>query len=330
MSETELHLLKRGKPVRHGASWRLAATLLLAAAAAGRAHSQMPVPPRDSGASCTSCLFGQSAVAYARAAERVVGAWHDYYAGMQAYEMCMATNLSADSGRCADPPHQPAGSPCADPTVKGVALCNATIPPDRPGAEFVALPDSLTSIDLRQSAFTSAGAVRYVWDALSAQQELAPALKARDRAAVARRRRTTDSLLAVIEAQAAPPPADETAFHLALDAGIVRLNRAAVSDDPDEYLDALRFIALADSVHPSPQAKFVMGLITYQIGEHALLAAWQIHNCSVVLLAADAIMKSDRYLGQNSVVAPENAIHLRQSLALMRKDATTLVTRRCL
>src|SRR5262249_23497680 len=150
------------------------------------------------------------------------------------------------------------------------------------------------------------------------------------RARVMRRRRLTDSLLAVIRATAAPPPHDERAFHAALDAGIARLDSAAISDDADQYLDALRFVALADSVHPSPHAKFVMGLITYQIGEHALLAAWRIHNCAVVLLASDAIMKSDRYLSMNAVVAPENAIHLRESLALMRKDATTLVQRRCL
>ena len=91
-----------------------------------------------------------------------------------------------------------------------------------------------------------------------------------------------------------------------------------------------RFVSFADSLHPSPQAKFVMGLITYQIGEHALLAAWQIHNCSVVLLASDALVKSDRYLAQNSVVAPQNAIKLRDSIVLMRKDATELVNRRCL
>ena len=66
------------------------------------------------------------------------------------------------------------------------------------------------------------------------------------------------------------------------------MNRATTSDDPEDYINALRFVAFADSLHPSPEAKFVLGLITYQIGEHALLAAWQVHNCSVVLLAADA------------------------------------------
>ena len=310
------------------ARWMLAAMIVALGAASGGAVSAAQT--RDSAATCTSCLFRESGAAYARAAERVAGAWHDYYTAMSTYESCMAANLRADSGRCAEPPRQPAGSPCAAPSGKGIAICNATIPPDRPGAEFIALPDSLASIDLRQSAFTSAGAVRYVWDAISAQQELAPAASARDRAVVAKRRHTTDSLLAAIAAGAQPEPREEPAFRAALDAGIARLNRAAVSDDPDEYLDALRFVAFADSVHPSPEAKFVMGLITYQIGEHALLAAWQLHSCSVVLLASDAIMKSDRYLDMNGVVAPGNAIHLRESLALMRKDATQLVQRRCL
>ena len=303
-----------------------AAALLALLAAPSAASAQA----KDSAGSCPSCLFRESAGSYKRAADRVTGPWHDYYLAMYGYQSCMATTLGADSGRCADPPHQPAGSPCATPAAKGIAICNATIPPDRPGAEFVALPDSFPSIDMRQAAFTSAGAVRYVWDALNASDELAAAGPPRDRTAIMRRRHTVDSLLLAIAAVAAPPPDDERAFHLALDEGITRLNRAAVSDDPDEYLDALRFVALADSVHPSPESKFVMGLITYQIGEHALLAAWRVHNCTVVLLAADAIMKSDRYLGENSVVAPENAIRLRQSLVLMRKDATQLVQRRCL
>ena len=308
---------------------RLAIALAAAALwphAAARAQSVT----RDTTPVCTSCLYFQSASAYTKAAQRVEGPWHNYYAAMGSYQTCLAANLKRDAGVCPDPPPQPTGSPCSAPSAQGVALCNATVPPDQGGAEFIAIPDSLSSIDLRQEAFTASGAVRYVWDALSAEEELAPALRERDRARMLHRRHLTDSLLVVIQATAAPPPDDERAFHAALDAGIARLDSAAISDDADQYLDALRFVALADSVHPSPQAKFVMGLITYQIGQHALLAAWRIHNCGVVLLASDAIMKSDRYISMNAVVAPENAIHLRESLALMRKDATTLVQRRCL
>lgn len=304
--------------------------VLIAVGAAPAAAVRAQSSASDTVPVCTSCLYYQSASAYKNAAERVSGPWHNYFTAMASYESCMAANLKRDAGLCPDPPAQPNGSPCLDASVKGIALCNATIPPDKGGAEFVVVPDSMTSIDMRQEAFTASGAVRYVWDALSARDELAPALRERDRVKVQRRRHLTDSLLTVIQATAAPPPDDERAFHAALDAGIARLDSAAVSDDADQYLDALRFISLADSVHPSPQAKFVMGLITYQIGEHALLAAWRIHNCGVVLLASDAIIKSDRYLGQNSVVAPANAIHLRESLALMKKDATTLVQRRCL
>ena len=302
----------------------------LAAALAAPLAARPQSPTQDTTPVCTSCLYFQSASAYTKAAERVSGPWQAYFTGMATYESCMAANLKRDAGLCPYPPPMPTGSPCSAPSVKGIALCNATIPPDQGGAEFIAIPDSLASLDMREEAFTASGAVRYVWDALSARDELAPALRERDRVKIQRRRHLTDSLLAVIQATAAPPPEDERAFHAALDAGIARLDSAAISDDADQYLDALRFVALADSVHPSPQSKFVMGLITYQIGQHALLAAWRIHNCGVVLLASDAIMKSDRYIGMNSVVAPENAIHLRESLALMKKDATTLVQRRCL
>ncbi len=311
-------------------AWLVAVALAGAAIADARAQGAAATGPAPDSAACASCRFRESADAYRMAAGRVGGEWHHYYEAMSVYEGCMAASLNADAGRCAEPPRQPTGSPCAAPTAKGISICNATLPPDRPGAEFVALPDSLEPIDMRQSAFTSAGAVRYVWDAMRARADLAPTARTRDRAATLASRRTTDSLLATIAASAQPPPREEPAFRAALDAGIARLNRAAVSDDPDEYIDALRFVAFADSIHPSPEAKFVLGLITYQIGEHALLAAWQIHNCSVVLLASDAIMKSDRYLSQNSVVAPENAIRLRESLVLMRNDATELVTRRCM
>jgi hypothetical protein len=295
--------------------------------------AQMPAskaPARDSSGACASCRFSESAAAYHRAAGRVAGPWHAYYDAMGDYSACMATSLRNDAGRCGDLPKQPAGSPCAAPSDKGIAICNATLPPDKPGAVFVALPDSLQSIDMGQAAFTGAGAVRYVWDAIKANDQTAPGRRVRDSLAVIKRRHAADSLFAVIEKEVRPPPRDEAAYHDALDAGIARLNRAAISDDADEYIDALRFVSFADSLHPSPQAKFVMGLITYQIGEHALLAAWQIHNCSVVLLASDALVKSDRYLAQNSVVAPQNAIKLRESIVRMRKDATELVNRRCL
>ncbi len=308
-------------------AWATGATIVCASTMA----AQAPQPrSRDTTFACTACRFRTSASAYTAAAMRVTGAWHDYYAAMAAYESCMAMSLAANAGRCGELPRQPAGSPCTAPSDKGIALCNATIPPEQPGAEFVALPDSLSSIDLRQAAFTSAGSVRYVWDALKAREELKPHKRSRDSLSVARRRHATDSLLDALQAVAEPPPFEQHASKIALDAGIAQLNHAALSDDADEYIDALRFIAFADSLHPSPESKFVMGLITYQIGEHALLAAWEIHNCSVVLLASDAIMKSDRYLAQNSIVAPENAIKLRRSLVLMQKDATELVTRRCL
>ncbi len=308
-------------------AWATAATIACATTAAAQAAAPRA---RDTTFGCTACRFRTSATAYTAAAMRVTGAWHDYYAAMAAYESCMAMSLAANAGRCGELPRQPAGSPCTAPSDKGIALCNATIPPEQPGAEFVALPDSLSSIDLRQAAFTSAGSVRYVWDALKAREELKPHKRSRDSLSVARRRHATDSLLDALQAVAEPPPFEQHASKIALDAGIAQLNHAALSDDADEYIDALRFIAFADSLHPSPESKFVMGLITYQIGEHALLAAWEIHNCSVVLLASDAIMKSDRYLAQNSIVAPENAIKLRRSLVLMQKDATELVTRRCL
>jgi hypothetical protein len=309
-----------------------AVTALFAAAAAGAQTPAGHATVRDSAPPCPSCRFSESAKAYHRAADRVAGAWRTYYDAMAEYSTCMSTSLRNDAGRCGELPKQPAGSPCAAPTDKGIAICNATLPPDKPGATFVAIPDSLSNVDMGQAAFTGAGAVRYVWDAIKAGQQTSasPRRRARDSVAIVNRRHAADSLFTAIEAEVRPPPRDEAAYHDALNAGIARLNRAAISDEADEYIDALRFVAFADSLHPSPQAKFVMGLITYQIGEHALQAAWQIHNCSVVLLASDALVKSDRYLEQNSVVAPQNSIKLRESIVLMRKDATELVNRRCL
>jgi hypothetical protein len=308
-------------------------TLLFAAAFPGAfalgAQGAAPKGAADSG-DCASCRFRQSADAYHLAAARVGGEWHAYYDAMADYATCMAASLRANTGRCAEPPRQPAGSPCEAPSAQGIAICNATLPPDKPGAEFVAIPEGFKSIDFRQSAYTATGSVRYVWDAMRARAELAPAAANPDREGRRARRRYADSLLAVLAQRAEPPPHEEKVFRAAMDAGIGEMNRAATTDDPEDYINALRFITFADSVHPSPEAKFVLGLITYQIGEHALLAAWQVHSCSVVLLAADAIMQSDRYLSENSVVAPQNAITLRASLVQMRSDATELVTRRCL
>ena len=294
------------------------------------AQTTAPLPPPIDTSDCPSCRFRQSADAYHQAAARVSGEWRTYYEAMAGYASCMATSLRANAGRCAEPPHQPAGSPCAAPSTQGIAICNATLPPEQPGAEFVAVPEGLKSIDFRQSAYTATGSVKYVWDAMKARDELAPAAVNADHEGRRERRRHADSLLAELARTAEPPPREEKAFRTALDAGIADMNRATTSDDPEDYINALRFVTFADSIHPSPEAKFVLGLITYQIGEHALLAAWQVHNCSVVLLAADAIMQSDRYLSQNSVVAPKNAITLRASLVQMRADATELVTRRCL
>ena len=169
---------------------------------------------------CASCRFRQSAEAYRLAASRVSGAWHAYYESMAGYAGCMATSLRANAGRCSEPPRQPAGSPCSAPSAQGIAICNATLPPDKPGAEFVALPDGFKSIDLRQSAYTATGSVRYVWDAMRARAELAPAEQNVDRDARRTRRRYADSLLAVLARDAQPPPREERTFRAAMDAGI--------------------------------------------------------------------------------------------------------------
>ncbi|HMI58312.1 MAG TPA: hypothetical protein VK511_09700, partial [Gemmatimonadaceae bacterium] len=122
----------------------------------------------------------------------------------------------------------------------------------------------------------------------------------------------------------------DSLYRAAMDDGIAVLNRASTGNDPDAYIDALRLVAFADSLRGSPEAKFVMGLLTYQIGDFALQAAWQVRNCSVVLLASDALAKSDDYLLENGGIAPRNAMRLRESLLVLRANAKELVQRRCL
>ena len=223
-------------------------------------------------------------------------------------------------------PRTPVGSPCDAPTARAISLCNATQPPDGAGAAYVALPDSVASVELRATAAATGGAVRYVWDALrergipagdapldSVRASRGDGQHARRLRALADRGGPTDSL-----------------YRAAMDDGIALLNRASAGNDPDSYIDALRLVAFADSLRGSPEAKFVMGLLTYQIGDFALQAAWQVRNCSVVLLASDALSKSDEYLLQNGGIAPRNAMRLRESLLGLRANAKELVERRCL
>jgi len=310
---------------------RSAHTLVLSIAAlcaiatasiASPAHAQI-----TSVAPCPACGYREAAAAYRRAAGWTTGVWKTYFVAMAEYHECVAAKLRADAGGCGDAPRTPVGSPCDAPTARAISLCNATQPPDGAGAAYVALPDSVASVELRATAAATGGAVRYVWDALRER-----GLPAGDAPidSVRAHRAATDSMLNDFERDAEGGAPTDSLYRVAMDDGIALLNRASVGDDPDAYVNALRVVAFADSVRGSPEAKFVMGLLTYQIGDFALQAAWHVRNCSVVLLASDALSKSDDYLLQNGGIAPRNAMKLRESLFTLRANAKELVTRRCL
>jgi hypothetical protein len=169
--------------------------------------------------------------------------------------------------------------------------------------------------------------VRYVWDAL--RERGMPAGNA-PMDSVRAHRADTERALAELSRDADRGAPHDSLYRAAMDDGIAVLNRASAGNDPDAYIDALRLVAFADSLRGSPEAKFVMGLLTYQIGDFALQAAWQVRNCSVVLLASDALSKSDDFLLQNGGIAPRNAMRLRESLLGLRANAKELVQRRCL
>jgi hypothetical protein len=278
-------------------------------------------------APCPACGYREAAAAYRRAAESTTGVWKTYFVAMADYHDCVAAKLSADAGGCGEAPRTPVGSPCDAPTARAISLCNATQPPEGANAAYVALPDSVASVELRATAAATGGAVRYVWDALRERGLLATDARFDS---VRAHRVTTDSMLADFERGAGRGAPSDSLYRAAMDDGIALLNRASTADDPDAYVNALRVVAFADSVHASPEAKFVMGLLTYQIGDFALQAAWQVRNCSVVLLASDALSRSDDYLLQNGGIAPRNAIKLRESLLVLRANAKELVQRRCL
>ncbi len=278
-------------------------------------------------APCPACGYREAAAAYRRAATSTNGVWHTYFVAMADYHDCVATRLRADAGGCGEAPRTPAGSPCDAPTARAISLCNATQPPDGAGASFVALPDSVASVGLRATAAATGGAVRYVWDAL--RQRGMPAGNA-PMDSVRAHRADTERALAELAHDADRGAPHDSLYRAAMDDGIAMLNRASTGEDPDSYVDALRLVAFADSLRGSPEAKFVMGLLTYQIGDFALQAAWQVRNCSVVLLASDALSKSDDFLLQNGGIAPRNAMRLRESLLGLRANAKELVQRRCL
>ena len=276
---------------------------------------------------CAACGYREAAVAYRRAATSTNGVWHAYFVTMAEYHECVANRLGADKGGCGDPPRTPVGSPCDAPTARAISLCNATQPPDGANASYVALPDSVASVELRATAAATGGAVRYVWDAL--RERGMPAGNA-PMDSVRAHRADTERALAELARDAGRGAPHDSLYRAAMDDGIAVLNRASAGNDPDAYIDALRLVAFADSLRGSPEAKFVMGLLTYQIGDFALQAAWQVRNCSVVLLASDALNKSDDFLLQNGGIAPRNAIRLRESLVGLRSNAKELVERRCL
>ena len=278
-------------------------------------------------APCPACGYREAAAAYRRAAQSTNGVWHTYFVAMAEHHECVAGRLRANSGGCGEAPRTPVGSPCDAPTARAISLCNATQPPDGAGASFVALPDSVASVELRATAAATGGAVRYVWDAL--RERGMPAGDAPLDSVRAHRAATERALgELVLDAERGAP--HDSLYRAAMDDGIALLNRASAGNDPDSYIDALRLVAFADSLRGSPEAKFVMGLLTYQIGDFALQAAWQVRNCSVVLLASDALSKSDDYLLQNGGIAPRNAMRLRESLLSLRANAKELVERRCL
>jgi hypothetical protein len=108
----------------------------------------------------------------------------------------------------------------------------------------------------------------------------------------------------------------------ALSKGNALLRSAAASKSRDEFRTAMRVLAFADSVRPSPQAKFLLGTAAFSVTQSALTeapaATEKTQSCDLARLGAETLQVALSSLEAGQDVAPDAARQYLEYLGTLR------------
>ena len=93
----------------------------------------------------------------------------------------------------------------------------------------------------------------------------------------------------------------------ALARGNLLYKAAAASKSRDDFAVAERFLALADSLAPTPESKFLLGAAAFSVGQSAATDAPKTESCELSRLADSSLTTAEATLPSSGAVAPDAA-----------------------
>jgi tetratricopeptide (TPR) repeat protein len=126
----------------------------------------------------------------------------------------------------------------------------------------------------------------------------------------------TDSMVVALKAAEAAGDSKETIGGMALTAGnkMYRAWNATNPKDPAAAEPILALLGYADTVSPSPTAKFLQGVINLVVGQTLLQSNAQTKSCDVANKASDALTNANMLIPQGAKAFPDQAGQLMQAL----------------
>jgi predicted Zn-dependent protease len=141
-----------------------------------------------------------------------------------------------------------------------------------------------------------------------------------------------DSALAALRAGLAVGQDSSTLGQFALAMGSQAYKQAADTSHPprmEDFQKAVSILALADSVAPSPQAKFVMGISAFRVGDIAVRQNADTKTCDLAKLAQESFVTAQINIAAGGSVDPQTAQQLLGGLQQYTPAVESQVKRFC-
>lgn len=116
-----------------------------------------------------------------------------------------------------------------------------------------------------------------------------------------------DSALTAIDQASAHGEPAATVADFALARGNALYKAATASQQRDDYLRAMRFLALAERMSPKPESKFLLGASALSVSQSAATEAATTKNCELSRLAESNLTDAEINLVSGGSVAPDAA-----------------------
>jgi hypothetical protein len=97
----------------------------------------------------------------------------------------------------------------------------------------------------------------------------------------------------------------------------------------EDFQKAVNILALADSVAPSPQAKFVMGISAFRVGDIAVRQNADTKTCDLAKLAEQSFLTAQINIAAGGSVDPQTAQQLLGGLQQYTPAVESQVKRFC-